>query len=400
MKQPIAIKTAIKDGVKSLVSTLINRRDAVSQNYISSTPIDTASLRQIYRNGIANKIIRLKAGHALKDSLQFGSKDDELYYNKRLAVHVKRATKWMIAFGRGVIVIHRKGDDLSMPLSGINPDNVIISTFSGDMVVTGGIDTDLQSPRYFMPLTYHIRGSAIHYSRVVDFTYVEVPELDKPSFLYGGMSEFQLIYDQLIADGVVQRASPKIIEKASTIFYKVKGFKDAVRLKQESDMVAYFSSLEDLRGIHSAGLIDQEDEVEAVQQTIANLADADQITLRRLAMVTGIPLAMLVGENVKGLNSTGDNERAAFQDMIEALQSDHLIEPINRLMRLCKQGEAWFKENQGETPNSRIDYETKAIDNAVKLSSLGEDYRKYLDDKGITQPDDFSLIFGDDDGAA
>jgi len=48
-----------EDGVKSLISGLMNRRDAISTN-------------AFYRTGIGSKIIRLKAGYALKDTMQSG----------------------------------------------------------------------------------------------------------------------------------------------------------------------------------------------------------------------------------------------------------------------------------------------------------------------------------------
>lgn len=384
------------DGVKSMVSAIINRRNITAQNAIESVRLSDTALREIYRHGIANKIVRLKAGHALKDTLQFDSKEDETFYDRRLAKKVKQAAKWMLAFGRGVIVIHRRGDDLSAPLNVSDAASMMLSVFSGDMVTTGIVDFNLQSLRYYKPQMYTIRGTPIHWTRVVDFTYVEPVETEAAYYRYGGISEFELIYEQLLADGLVQRASPKIIEKASTIFYKVEGFKDAVKTGRESQMVEYFSRMEDIRGLHSSGLVDKEDDIEVISQTISNLSEADQITLRRLAMVTGIPLALLVGENVKGLNSTGDNERAAFQDMIEALQSDYLLDPINDLMRRMKQGEVWFKENQGETATDRIEYESKAIDNAVKLWQLGEDYATYLNDKNIIQKDEFSTIFTDE----
>lgn len=381
------------DGVTSMVSSLINARDVSQQNAIQVRRLDQATLREIYRHGIANKIIRIKAGGALKDSLQFDSKDDENYYNKRLAKKVKQTAGWMIAFGRGIIVLHMPGDDLTKPLTGVDANRVLVSVFSGDMVTPGDVDRDLQSIRYYKPLSYNVRGYAIHWTRVVDFTYIEPPELDAPGYHYGGVSEFEIIYDQLIADGVVQRASPKIIEKASTLFYKVRGFKDAMRTGDEQDMINYFSRLEDLRGIHSAGLIDAEDEVEAVQQVVSNLSDADQITLRRLAMVTGISITRLVGENVKGLNSSGDNEASMDQDMIETIQSEHLLEPINELMRKLGQGEVSFKENQGETAGDRIKYETDVINNAKGLFELGEDHAGYLLEKGVTQKDEFDQIF-------
>ena len=392
--------TKFKDGVKSLVSSLINQRLVTSQNVIVSVALDAATLRQTYRHGIMNKIVRLKSGHALKNTLQFESTEDEKYYDLHLANKVKRTTKWMLAFGRGVVVLHRKGDDLSTPLGPITPDQLQIEVFSGDMITVGDIERDLDSPRYYKPIRYNVRGIAIHWSRVVDFTYVEPPELDAPSYMYGGVSETELIYEQLIADGIVQRASPKIIEKASIIFYKVAGFKDAMREGRESDMKTYFTEMNSIVGLYSAGLVDKDDEIQVIQQTIANLADADQITLRRLAMVSGISLTLLVGESPKGLGATGDNERAMDQDMIEALQSDYLLEPINQIMRLCGKGVVTFKENQGETPTGRIEYETKAIVNAKALWEMGEDYRLYLEDKDVLQKDDFAAMFtdSDDDG--
>ena len=390
------------DGLKSFVSSLTNSRSATAENYIEANQLSEVEARSIYRTGLGNKIIRLKAGQALKDSIQFETTEDEKYYTKRLASLVKQTVKWQLAFGRGIIVIHHKGDDLSESLGRVDPERVLLNQFGGDMVTVNMPEFDLQSPRYYKPVQYNVRGKPIHYSRVVDFLYVLPPELDAPRYRYGGIGEFELIYEQLVADGVVQRASPRVIEKASTLFYRVKGFKAAIATGTESDMVSYFGRMESVRGLFAAGLMDQEDELEVVTQTIAGLADADQITLRRLSMVTGISLTALVGESPKGMNATGDNERAMDQDMIEALQSDYLLEPINELMRKLGQGTVTFKENQGETPTVRIGFETAAIDNARKLWEMGEDYRTYLEEKDVLQPDDFSKIFTppDDGGPA
>lgn len=384
------------DGLKSFVSSLLNQRTAETENYIAATRIHDSEARAIYKTGLGNKIIRLKAGYALNDTLQFDSVADAEFYRLRLAKLVRQVVRWQLAFGRGIVVLHGRSDNLAQPLGPIDPDTVQIRVFSGDMVTVNMADTDLMSPRYMMPRQYNVRGYPVHYSRVVDFRYIIPPELEAPTYRYGGVSEFELIYEQLVADGVVQRASPRIIEKASTLFYKVAGFKEAMSTNVESDMVRYFQQLESLRGIFSAGLIDKEDEVEPVTQAITNLADADQITLRRLAMVTGIPLAALIGENVKGLNSTGDNERQMLQDMIEALQEDYLADPINTLMRKLGKGAVEFKDNQGETPSTRIEYDTKAIANAKALWEMGEDHREYLEDKGVVAPDDFDKMFSTD----
>lgn len=386
------------DSLTSLVNGLANRRNAMTGNRVTSANrLGVAEARAIYKTGLGNKIIRLKAGQALNDTLQFDSTEDKDFWQSRIDSAYKRAGKFALGFGRGIIVIHEPGADLSMPLPEFDRESVKLDVFSGDMVTGMDVSLDLSNTRYLKPRYYVVRGHRIHWTRVTDVTYVEPPELDAPTYQYGGISEFELIRPQIIADGVVERAVPNILEKNSSFFYKVKDFKDALQAGQTDDLLAYFQKMEDVRSIYGAGIIDGDDEVETVDQTLSNLADADMITLRRLSMVTGIPLSMLVGENVKGLNSSGDNERSTFQDMIEALQSDYFQDPASDLARKFGLGPVEFKENQGQTPTERIDVETKIIDNAVKLSSIGEDYKKYLEKYDVTEADDYEKIFGDPD---
>jgi hypothetical protein len=148
-----------------------------------------------------------------------------------------------------------------------------------------------------------------------------------------------------------------------------------------------------MRNMYGAVLLDADDSAENIAQTLTNLADVDQISLRRVAMVTGIPLSVLVGENVKGLNSSGDNERAVFQDTIENLQTDFIHDPLNQLMFKLGFSPVKFKENQGETALARIQYDKIAVDIAVQLTAIGEDGAKYLADKGVIKPDTWGDYF-------
>jgi hypothetical protein len=352
-KEPGKISKYI-DGIKSFTSSLINSRTATEQNYVQADRLTDVAMRNIYRTGLGSKIVRIKAGDALKDTLQFESTDDEIYYNAKLANPVKRSARWCIAFGRGIIVLHHRGDDLRTPLGEVDKTRVLLNVFSGDMVTVNTYEMDLQSPRYYKPTMYNVRGHPIHYSR------------------------------------------PRIIDKASALFYRVTGFKDAMIGGREADMVNYFSKMEDLRGIMAAGIVDKDDEIDVVEQTISNLDGADRITLRRLAMVTGISVTRLIGEAPKGMNSTGEKEAQMDQDMLETLQEDYFKPAIDELMRKMGQGAVTFKDNQGETPTGRVDYEKKAIENAVQLQLLGEDYSKYLEDKGVILPDEFAGMFTDE----
>ena len=385
------------DGLMDVFSGLINKRNGVNRNVVQTRKLDDSEMRTMYKTGLMSKIIRLKAGYSLNDTIQFDSTDDEKFYNKNLAKHVKKATKFMLGFGRGVIVMFNKDDDLITPLKpgDCDPHTLQLRVFSGDMVTALSPNYDLRNPRYYKPTQYIVNGQQVHWTRVIDMTYYEPSEKDKPDYNYGGLSESELIYDQFVADGVVQRAASTIIDKASTFVYKIKGYKDAIAMKKDADIVKYVSTCEDGRSIYGALVTDSEDMVEVLNQSLADLDKVDNITLRRLAMVTGLGMTVLIGEQASGLNSSGTSERQGFQDTIENLQSDYQLEPINLLAKIFGLGEVSFKENQGQSAVERIDYEAKAVINAKALWEMGEDHETYLKNKDIVKQDDWENFWGE-----
>lgn len=386
-----------RDGMTNIVNGLANLRSAVATNVITSTRLDDSQLRAIFKTGLGAKIISIKTGYALNDTLQFADEKDEKLYRARLQRAVKKASKFMLGFGRGIILLNEKGADLSKALTEkLDPAKVKLDVFSGDMVTPMDVSIDLSDVRYQKPKAYSVRGKSFHWSRVIDFTYYAPPELDMPTYRYGGISEFEMIHTQLINDGIVERASGTILEKNSTLFHKIKGFADAVRCGDDDYLISYYAKLAEIRGIYGDGLIDGEDDVISIAQTLTNLDAVDNITIRRLALVTSIPVPMMVGESVQGLNSTGSQERQSFQDMVENLQFDYLEDPIKELCGHFGIDEVCFKENQGGTATERMDFETKVIDNAVKLEALGEDYREYLITHDIIKKDAWADLFKPD----
>ena len=383
------------DGIVDLYNSLANNRNATSNNIISSNRVDDGQLNEIYKTGLGNKIVRVKAGYALKsNALNFSSVEDKTFYLAKLEAKVKKAFKWSLVFGRGIIVIN-DGTDLSLPLEDVIRGNVKFDVFSGDMISVTSYEMDLSGSRYLQPEFYNVRGYNFHYSRVIDLTYVEVTDQDAPTYNYGGLSEYELIYNQIVNDGIVERASASILEKNSSLFYKIKGFKTALENKQESNLVKFYKMAEDRRSIHGAGLIDSEDDVVNVSQSLTNLKEADDISLRRIALVTGIPLPMLVGESVGGLNSAGTQEKTSFNEMIELLQQDYLVAPLNALFGKLGMSTVSFKDNQNVTPLEKVEYETKVIDNAVKLNDMGYDAETYMKEHGVQgkSKDDFTSEF-------
>lgn len=382
------------DGLRSLSNNLINKRQAVSNNRFQDTRLPDETLRAMYLSGVASKIYRMKSSYALNNTLQFDNDSDEDIYIKRLKKAVKKASLFQLAFGRGLVVINEIGKDLSLPLGkDLNLDNVKLDVFSGDMVSSVDVSLDLANRRYYEPKIYIIKGYQFHWSRVVDFRYLEPAEYDRAEYRYGGVPLAQLIYEQLLNDAIIQRALPTIVEKSSSFFYKIKGFKNRLQNRREAEIVQYVSTSEDSRSIYGAGILDAEDDVSVVNQQLNGLKEIDDTSLRRLALVTGIPVSILVGESVRGLNSSGEEERNTFNDANSEYQDDYLIDPINCLASAFGLGGITFRESAVLNPSQQVDYDSRAIDNAVKMVSIGEDGIKYLEEKGVINADMFDKIF-------
>ena len=385
------------DGLIHIANELVNQRNPAHQNRITATKIDDSEIRALIRTGLGSKIIRLKASYAMNDTLHFTDRSDRVSYESYLQHYVKEAAKYMLAYGRTCIVLVEEGADLSKPRTGVMDfGKTTLQVLTPDIIQPMNVDTNLSSKNYMKPNSWNARGVTIHPSRVIDFTYVKPSEFDAPQYFYGGVSEFELIRAQIINDGIVERASGAIVEKNSVTWHKIAGFKESVRQGADDEVIAYYSALESIKSIYGSGICDAEDDVISVAQALTNLADVDNITLRRLALVTGIPLSILVGENVQGLNASGDNERDSFQDTIDSLQSDYLLQPINALLSAFGMRPVTFKDNQGASALDRIEFHTKVIANAKILWEMGEDYRKYLEDNEVIEQESFDKYFGAD----
>ena len=383
-----------KDGLKNFVNSLVGRRNAINANSFVSSYLDVEELRAIFKSGTANKIFRIKTGNALSGSMIFASTQEEEIYKAKIAKAVKKACMFQLGFGRGIVVIHEYGASLDQPLKeNWNRSNYKLDVFSGDEISANEVNQDLADPRFYKPTYYVVRGHQIHWTRVADFTYIEPVLQEAPNYRYGGISESEMIYNQLVNDGVVERSSASIIEKNSSFFYKIKGFKQQVVQGKEADMVKYISMMEDNRSIYGAGIIDEDDEVLSISQALTNLKEVDDVSLRRLSLVTGIPVAWLVGENVKGLNSSGDNEQKIFNDMIQAYQEFYILEPLNTLLARLGLNPISFKDEQAKTPLEDANYDKVILGNALLMAQMGEDYNTYLKSKGLVPENDTSIFF-------
>lgn len=381
------ILTSFLDGIKSFTNRLINSRSAINNNAVVSHYLPPEQIREIMKTGLANRIVSLKADFATKNGFNFDDEASQEFYTG-ISREIKKAIFSMIGYGRGVAVLIEPTLPLSEPLR--IPKNARVKAFTGDMVTATAAEFDVSNPNYMKPISYIIRDKDVHPSRLIDFTYKEVSEHDAPQYHYGGVGEIELIHDQLINDGIVERSSAGILEKSSILYYKIPGFKQALITEQEDEIIKYVHNAEDLRSVHGAGIMDAEDDVAVISQALTNLAETDQIVLRRVALVTGIPFSVLIGESTGGLNATSETEKDIFNEVIDSIQENYILPPLARLMKIMGYTKPTILVGQNVSDKERLAIDALAIDNAMKLEGMGEDGNLYLSDRGVILESDSS----------
>ena len=178
--QRISMTGKYLDGLQSLTNQMANTRNPSVTNRVVSSAVDKEELNAIYKTGLGGKIVRIKSSHVFKEGFTSESEKSEEFVNKKMTAALKKATVWMLAFGRGVVLIDNGDKDLMKPLTSVNTETVKFKTFSGYDTTTSVSNTnDITDDRYYKPTYYYIRGATIHYSRIIDLTYIEPVDDDK-----------------------------------------------------------------------------------------------------------------------------------------------------------------------------------------------------------------------------
>lgn len=389
------------DGLVNITNNIVNKRNVQFNNKIESTLLTPEDRNKISKTGIGRTIIEKKFGYCLADRLVFANTADEQYYNVRLKKAVNFAFKQAGVQGRGIIVCFNPDQNLNIARIGtVDPKTCIIRYFSGyEVSVIANVDTtNLRAERYLQPLYYLVQGNQIHYSHVVDFKYVEPIIIDYGKVKYGGISEFDLIYDELTNDQILSRAGVNGIERNSTLFYQMTDFATNIQEGNDDFISKYISQSEDLRSIFGAGIIDEKDNVISVNQNLSDFAVVMDYIFRKVSMVTGIAMTELIGERlVGGIGGNNDIQEDSYMRMIKRLGEEYALPPINELASMLGMGPITFKDSM--TPKALLaqaKFESIVLDNAVKLHSVGiENVYSYIAKYSIVEEDEQKDLFPD-----
>lgn len=298
--------------------------------------------------------------------LDYMRQRDKFYrLNQNLVEFVKMGR----VFGIRVAMFKIESTDPEYYSKPYNPDGITKGSYKGISQIdpywmSPELDTlsasDPSAIGFYEPTHWRIGSMRVHKSHLIIMRGDDVADILKPTYLYGGISVPQKIYERVYAAERTANEAPQLVLTKRTNVYGT----DIVaamanQAKTESKLLewAYY------RDNYGIKMIDKDDET--MQQFDTALGDLDTVIMTQyqlVASIANVPATKLLGTSPKGFNASGEYEEANYREELESIQAFDIAPLIERHHEILIRSEV--------TPKFGVEFATTVVFNP--LDSLTE----------------------------
>jgi phage-related protein (TIGR01555 family) len=218
-----------------------------------------------------------------------------------------------------------------------NPDAVTPGSYEGFVQIdpywiTPLLDAegmrDPASPTFYEPTWWMIQGKKYHKSHLIIFRTGEVPDLLKPSYLYGGVPIPQKIMERVYAAERTANEAPQLAMTKRLGVWKT----DLGHILANQDKFAvHMDNFMKFRDNYGQRIIDSDDEMDQHDTTLTHLDVIIDGQYDLVAAAGGVPITKLFSKSPKGgLNNSGNYEEASYHEELKTLQEEDLSPLVAR----------------------------------------------------------------------
>lgn len=339
-----------QDSIKSIFSlNQVGIPDVQATWYGSQGFIGYQLCALLAQNWLVNKACLIPARDAIRKGYKFTVNDgtdvapevmdainkaNKRYrLNRSLVEYVKMGR----VFGIRIALFLVESDDPDYYVKPFNPDAISPGSYKGITqidpywcvpeltTVSAGNPTALD---FYEPTYWIVNNQRYHKSHLVVMRGPEVGDILKPSYLYGGLSVPQMIYERVYAAERTANEAPQLaLTKRAMVFYT-----DAAKALANQGLfeqrLQTWAAFRDNYGVKVA-----DKEADLVEQHDTSLGDLDTVIMTQyqiVAAAANIPATKLLGTTPKGFNSSGDYEESSYHEELESIQVNDLEPLIDR----------------------------------------------------------------------
>ena len=245
--------------------------------------------------------------------------------------------------------------------------------------ITPQLDTqaagDPSSIHFYEPTWWNIAGKLVHRTHLIIYRTEEVPDILKPTYVYGGVPIPQKIAERVYAAERTANEAPMLaltkrtdvinVDLAQAVANQPTSSSNAPGFAQR---IAQWVFNRDNYGVKVLGL------EEKMEQFDTSLTDLDAVIMTQYQLVAAaanVPAVKLLGTTPKGFNATGEFEEASYHELLESLQTHAASPLINRHHLLLLRSEIMPKYGI-EVFNTEVSWKPLDAMTAKELAELNK----------------------------
>lgn len=173
------------------------------------------------------------------------------------------------------------------------------------------------SPDFYEPTYWMIGGKKYHKSHCIIFRHSEVPQILKPSYIYGGVSLTQQIFEAVYNAEVTATEIPQLIQNMRLYVMHM----DLGQALLNPDLMnEKLGQLSEVRNNYGVQAIGEEESLEQIQTTLTGLDELCAGRYKLVASVAQMPVCKIMKTDLTGGLVKGGGEESIYHETLESLQ--------------------------------------------------------------------------------
>ena len=364
-----------------------NISDSLMMWYVSQSFIGAQMCAFLAQNWLVNKACSIPARDAVRNGYDIVSADEDdlpveilqeiKKHNEafRLDGNMMEFLRHGRIFGVRILFFKVNSPDPDYYEKPFNIDGIRPGSYKGICQVDpywtapmldGESASDPSSMHFYEPTWWMINGKKFHRTHLIIFRNAEVPDILKPSYIYGGVPVPQQIMERVYAAERTANEGPLLAMTKRTTVFSTNVAQAYANKDQFDQRMAAWVQMRDNQQVKIA-----DKDADLIQQFDTTLADLDTVIMTQyqiVAAAANIPATKLLGTSPKGFGASGDYEISSYHEELESLQT-HDLNPLmgRHLQLICR---AYIKPKYGVEPALRTEWKPLDSPTATEESAL------------------------------
>ncbi len=239
-------------------------------------------------------------------------------------------------FGIRIAIFHVDSDDEDYYEKPFNIDGVTRDSYRGISqidpywmmpMLTAESTADPSNIHFYDPEFWVISGKKYHRSHLIISRGPEPTDILKPTYIFGGISMVQRIYERVYAAERTANEAPLLSLSKRTTALHVDVEKALLNEKSFTQKLLLWVKYRDNHAVKVLG------KDEKMEQFDTNLSDFDSIIMNQYQLVAAIaevPATKILGTSPKGFNATGEFETVSYHEKLESIQEHGMCPMLQR----------------------------------------------------------------------